>query len=53
MAAASVRGRTFRPAWRAAWWPPLAVSFLFVAHWGVITGYLPQRAETAGAGATS
>ena len=49
MAAASVRGRTFRPAWRAAWWPPLAVSFLFVAHWGVITGYLPQRAETAGA----
>jgi MFS family permease len=49
MLAASVRGRTFRPAWRAAWWPPLAVSFLFVAHWGVITGYLPQRAEATGA----
>lgn len=48
-AGASVRGRTFRPAWRSAWWPPLAVSFLFVAHWGVVTGYLPQRAETAGA----
>ena len=49
MRAASVRGRTFRPAWRSAWWPPLAVSFLFVAHWGVVTGYLPQRAEPAGA----
>lgn len=49
MRAASVRGRTFRPAWRSAWWPPLAVSFLFVAHWGVLTGYLPQRAELAGA----
>ncbi|MET1232136.1 MAG: MFS transporter [Candidatus Limnocylindrales bacterium] len=49
MHAASVRGRTFRPAWRAAWWPPLAISFLFVVHWGVVTGYLPQRAETAGA----
>lgn len=48
-AAASVRGRTFRPAWRTAWWPPLAVSFLFVSHWGVVTGYLPQRAEAAGA----
>ncbi len=47
--AAAVRGRTFRPAWRSAWWPPLAISFLFVCHWGVITGYLPQRAEAAGA----
>lgn len=28
---------------------PLLVSFLFVAHWGVVTGYLPQRAEAAGA----
>ncbi|HEY8168857.1 MAG TPA: MFS transporter [Candidatus Limnocylindrales bacterium] len=49
MAAASIRGRTFRPAWRASWWPPLAISFLFVVHWGVVTGYLPQRAEAAGA----
>jgi MFS family permease len=48
-AASAVRGRTFRPAWNSAWWPPLAISFLFVAHWGVITGYLPQRAEGAGA----
>jgi MFS family permease len=48
-AAAAIRGRTFRPAWRSAWWPPLAITFLFVSHWGVITGYLPQRAETAGA----
>lgn len=48
--AAGPRGsRTFRPAWRAAWSGPLAVSLLFVAHWGVVTGYLPQRAEAAGA----
>jgi MFS family permease len=47
--AAAIRGRTFRPAWRTAWWPPLAISFLFVCHWGVVTGYLPQRAEAAGA----
>jgi MFS family permease len=39
----------FRPAWRAAWTAPLLVSFLFVAHWGVVTGYLPQRAEASGA----
>ena len=25
------------------------MSALFVAHWGVVTGYLPQRAELAGA----
>jgi MFS family permease len=39
----------FRPSWRAAWTAPLLVSFLFVAHWGVVTGYLPQRAEASGA----
>jgi MFS family permease len=39
----------FRPSWRDAWTAPLLVSFLFVAHWGVVTGYLPQRAETSGA----
>ena len=41
--------RTFRPAWRPSWAAPLAIAFLFVAHWGVVTGYLPQRAELAGA----
>ncbi len=43
------RPRTFRPAWRPTWGPPLAIALLFVAHWGVVTGYLPQRAEGAGA----
>lgn len=48
--AAGPRGaRTFHPAWRRAWSGPLALSVLFVAHWGVVTGYLPQRAEAAGA----
>ncbi len=47
--AAGERSRRFRPAWRASWGSPLLVSFLFVAHWGVVTGYLPQRAEVAGA----
>jgi len=41
--------RTFRPAWRRAWAAPLAMSALFVAHWGVLTGYLPQRATADGA----
>ncbi len=39
----------FRPAWSDAWRGPLLLSLLFVAHWGVVTGYLPQRAEAAGA----
>lgn len=46
---ATERPRRFRPAWRPSWASPLLVSFLFVAHWGVVTGYLPQRAEAAGA----
>ncbi|MGH2407366.1 MAG: MFS transporter [Candidatus Limnocylindrales bacterium] len=48
-ASAPPGSRTFHPAWRPAWAAPLAVSALFVAHWGVVTGYLPQRAETGGA----
>ncbi|MFI5254149.1 MAG: MFS transporter, partial [Candidatus Limnocylindrales bacterium] len=48
--AAGPRGlHTFHPAWRSAWTAPLAISALFVAHWGVVTGYLPQRAEAGGA----
>jgi MFS family permease len=43
------RPHRFRPAWRPSWASPLAISFLFIAHWGVVTGYLPQRAEAAGA----
>jgi DHA1 family solute carrier family 18 vesicular amine transporter 1/2 len=39
----------FRPAWSDAWRGPLLLSLLFVAHWGVVTGYLPQRAEANGA----
>ena len=36
-------------AFRRSWLPPLAVTLLYVAHWGVVTAYLPQRAELAGA----
>jgi MFS family permease len=43
------RLRTFRPAWRSAWLVPLLLAFLFVTHWGVVTGFLPQRAAQAGA----
>lgn len=43
------RLRAFRPAWRPSWSAPLTISFLFIAHWGVVTGYLPQRAQAAGA----
>jgi MFS family permease len=38
-------GLTFRRTWLA----PLVVTLLYVAHWGVVTAYLPQRAEFAGA----
>jgi MFS family permease len=36
-------------AFRRAWASPLAIIGLFVIHWGVVTAYLPQRAELAGA----
>ncbi|MEX2547709.1 MAG: MFS transporter [Chloroflexota bacterium] len=41
--------RKFGFAYRRAWLGPLAIVILFVAHWGVITAYLPQRADAAGA----
>ena len=41
--------RRFGFAYRRAWIGPLLVTLLFVIHWGVIIGYLPQRAEAAGA----
>ncbi len=40
---------TLRPAWRPAWAVPLTASLLFIVHWGVVSGYLPQRAAAAGA----
>jgi MFS family permease len=36
-------------AFRREWTPPLLITLLYVAHWGVVTAYLPQRAELAGA----
>ncbi|HEX8941250.1 MAG TPA: MFS transporter [Candidatus Limnocylindrales bacterium] len=39
----------FRPAWRPSWALLLLGTVLYLAHWGVLTGYLPQRAAAAGA----
>jgi MFS family permease len=36
-------------AFRRSWIRPLAIQLLYVAHWGVVTAYLPQRAAAAGA----
>jgi MFS family permease len=44
-----VAKRRFGFAWRPAWFVPLAIVLLFVLHWGVVSAYLPQRAEAAGA----
>jgi len=41
--------RKFGFAYRRTWIPPLAIVTLFVLHWGVVTAYLPQRADAAGA----
>ncbi len=41
--------RRFGFAFRREWTPPLVITLLYVAHWGVVTSYLPQRAELAGA----
>jgi MFS family permease len=38
-----------RPAWRPEWARPLLVTVLIIINWGVITGYLPVRAEAEGA----
>lgn len=42
-------GRRFRFTFNRAWAAPLVIVLLYVAHWGVVTAYLPQRAEFAGA----
>ena len=44
-----VAHRRFGFAFRRSWAGLIAISLLFVAHWGFITAYLPQRAEAAGA----
>jgi MFS family permease len=41
--------RRFGFAYRRSWLGPLAVTILFVLHWGVLTAYLPQRSESVGA----
>lgn len=41
--------RRFGFAYRPSWGPLLLITLLYVAHWGVVTAYLPQRAAAAGA----
>jgi MFS family permease len=41
--------RKFGFAFRRSWAPLIAINLLFIAHWGVVIAYLPQRAEAAGA----
>jgi len=36
-------------AYRTSWGPLIAIDLLFITHWGVVTAFLPQRAEAAGA----
>lgn len=35
--------------YQRAWTTPIVVVLLYVAHWGVVIAYLPQRADAAGA----
>lgn len=41
--------RTLGFAYRRSWTAPLTVLALFIIHWGVVTAYLPKRADAAGA----
>jgi MFS family permease len=41
--------RRFGFAFRRAWAALILIIVLYIAHWGVIVAYLPQRAEAAGA----
>ena len=45
----SVTRRRYGLAFRRTWLPPLALMMLYLIHWGVITAYLPQRAELGAA----
>lgn len=46
---AGVAARRMGIAFRRAWATPLATIFCYLVHWGVVIGYLPVRAELAGA----
>jgi MFS family permease len=48
-AAMTVAKRRFGFALRRTWVRPILIAMLYVLHWGVVTAYLPQRAEAAGA----
>lgn len=41
--------RRFGLALRRSWIPLITIILLFIAHWGVVIAYLPQRAEAVGA----
>ena len=41
--------RRFGLALRRSWIPLITIILLFIAHWGVVIAYLPQRAEGVGA----
>lgn len=41
--------RGLRITMRRSWLAPLAIIVLYVAHWGAVTAYLPQRADAADA----
>jgi MFS family permease len=44
----SAASRRYGMAFRSAWAPPLLIILLYMIHWGVVTAYLPQRAELSG-----
>jgi MFS family permease len=46
-APAAAAHRRFGLALRPEWIRPLLVVLLYISHWGVVTAYLPQRAEAA------
>ncbi len=45
----AVASRRLGFAYRREWTSLLVITLLYVAHWGVVTAYLPQRAELADA----
>jgi MFS family permease len=47
--AGSVARRRLGFAFRRSWTPLIAMVVLFIAYWGVVVAYLPQRAVAAGA----
>ena len=48
-AALPAAGRRFGITFRREWVKPLLIIITYVAHWGVVTAYLPVRAADAGA----